>query len=80
MENEELMSTLPLQIKSIVQTSRNICLQTEEPTEPDSFFFVFFMRASNQRLFIMKFQKLALIWSCNKNVLYVIMETSDKKV
>ena len=41
MENEELMSTLPLQIKSIVQTSRNICLQTEEPTEPALFFLYF---------------------------------------
>ena len=38
MSNEELMSILPLQVISNVQTSLNIFLQSEELNEPDAFF------------------------------------------
>ena len=62
--NEELMSMLPLQVTSNVQTSLNIFLQIEELTKLDSF-FVIFVRATNQHLLIMKSQKLAPISSWN---------------
>ena len=64
MSNEELMSILPLQVISNVQTSLNIFLQSEELNEPDAF-FVIFVRASSQHLLITKPKKLVLIWSCS---------------